>query len=67
MDTQTVLIDCLKAMHLKIEDAEIVISLLRTKNQMEEMLYWIKDNHERKPNRIEIIREAIAIEEEITD
>lgn len=49
MDTQTVLIDCLKAMHLKIEDAEIVISLLRTKNQ------------------IEIIREAIAIEEEITD
>lgn len=41
MDTQTVLIDCLKAMHLKIEDAEIVISLLRTKNQMEEMLYWI--------------------------
>lgn len=66
-DTQELLVACLKALGLKLEEVIAVMSWLRTENQMLEMLIWLEQNHERKPGKVEIVQVAYQIKEEVSN
>lgn len=61
------LVDWLKILNLKLEEVIAVIGWLKTKNQMLEMLIWIKENYERRPGKVEIIQKAHQISQEVMD